>query len=361
MTIRLVISICVFAVGLQAQAWREGNGGDGVRIGTKIYLLDLVESGVEKQSQDVSTSFSHTFFDKELNQWAQNQMVSVPQDVLLSKIGEIHRRNPVLSYMLVIALQKLDWTWINTPIKNIEDQGKVQSGVVTVIDDPSLEQLALRVNQTVYVQSALWSELDARNQAALILHEALFSLVHPKRSPEGLSMSSPRVRKIVGFLFSKKIQTASLDELLKIEAPEFRFTSLVTKPLELFHYTPKKDEMLFNAHWFLRAQNATGEMTILNEVGLKNSEAKTVRHICEFSSETQSTLYVGIAADQLQVTLGSDAKDAYEDYYLTHEYSADKEMIAMPIQGNLSTEKCIQQINAAKAVLMSDFITNPVK
>ncbi len=344
-----IIMFCSVVV-LQAEAWREGNGGDGIRVQKQLYLLDLVESGVELDSADAAATFTNPFFEKQITTWAALQSHPVPQKQILEKLGQVYQKNALLAHLIVMALWRLEWTWVNVPIKDVKDQG-----TVTVLDDPKLEQLAVRVNQAVYLQADLWKELNPRNQAALLFHEALFALVHPKRSPQGLSMSSPRVRKIVGFLFSEKLQQASIDDLLKIEAPELRFTSLSLKPITLFQFDASKGEMLFNAHWTLRAQNAQGETTILNEVGLGESASKTVRHICEFSAEANTQLSVGIVADRIAVELKTDVKNAYEDYYLMHDYFPEMQLLFFAVNGNLSADNCADQIKAAKKVLLTDF------
>ena len=99
----ILISIIGF-FSISSFAWREGNGGVGVVIGEKLYLLDLVESGIE-QSLMTEAQISNHFFEKEIIAWSNSQSVSVPRQLIINKLAQIQRKNSVMAYLILMSLK----------------------------------------------------------------------------------------------------------------------------------------------------------------------------------------------------------------------------------------------------------------
>lgn len=330
--------------------WREGNGGDGVQLNSKIYLLDLVESGVE-EANSTDIAYSNSFFEKEVSNWAEAQMTPVPKQEIINKLGEIHRKNSIMAFVILMAMRKLDWAFINVPLKDLKDEGPYNVAL-----QKDLIQLAIRVNKTIQIDKNSWNKMDSRNQTALIFHEAIFSLVNPNRDSSGLSMSAPRVRRIVGFLFSKKIETYSLDEMLSIEAPELRLQAFDNQEMIVSYYFLAKSELLLNAHWTIQVQTALKETTLVNEPDLRDSTAQGAERACALGTQSGSTVSLQLNADQLKLSLLSRGEQETEDFNLTNTFVHDLNVVTLQLEANLSPENCLQVINKNKRAILKQLV-----
>ncbi len=81
---------------LTSWAWREGNGGDGVKINNNIYLLDLVEAGIEITSE-TNSDFDDAFFNHEVKYISSRGSEELPVQMIVSKLGQVYERNKVLA------------------------------------------------------------------------------------------------------------------------------------------------------------------------------------------------------------------------------------------------------------------------
>ncbi|MBC7740620.1 MAG: hypothetical protein H7061_00380 [Bdellovibrionaceae bacterium] len=344
------VILAISLTSLASFAWREGNGGDGILMNSKMYLLDLVENGVEEaNSSDIA--YSNSFFEKEVKSWADAQAVEVPQREIVNKLGEIHRKNSVMAYVILLTIKKLDWAFVNLPLKNIKDEGPYN---ISLQND--LVQLAIRVNKTIQVYKVGWKQMDARNQTALIFHEAIFSLVNPDRTELGLSMSAPRVRRIIGFLFSQKIETYSLDEMLSIEAPELRLQAYENKPMNVSYFFAAKSELLLNAHWALQVQTAQGETTLLNESGLSESNLINTQKVCGLVSEAGSVVSLQLIADQLKLSLRTNGQKENEDYNFANTFTQNLNVMTLILENNFAGDNCVLNINKNKKAILKQIL-----
>lgn len=184
-----------------------GAGGDGVLIGSDLYLIDLVEAGRETtayvdpngentpQFVGVMARLKVPFAD--LNDESLNRMVAL-------KLIEISKENMPISMILLQTFEAYRWNLVNHVLVDVPDED-------TVLDFPAgtLAQLAIRRLHSVLVSGTSWAKLDVMNRTALIFHEAIYATIKPRpfKSPSGeefFRQSSPEAREIVGILFSKE-------------------------------------------------------------------------------------------------------------------------------------------------------------
>lgn len=178
-----------------------GNGGIAVQDGTKLYMLDLYERSIHnrpfynpgvKPTKDVQESMTKIF--------GMADMDGVPVNRLIQKMSEVFAKNYDLGVKLTTALEKIDWRLVDSPLIPTDD-------VRTPLEGLELKQVAIRLNNTVYISEALWAKLDADNKIALLLHEAAYFLVKPTEVVEGVKYTfqdATLARKLTGVLFTKR-------------------------------------------------------------------------------------------------------------------------------------------------------------
>lgn len=198
-----------------------GNGGGGVLEEGKPYLLDLVESGIEKAPFFDTTVEADPVYKARVAQ-AFSSLPDTPNELVSQKLTEISHLDQVLAASLMKVMELYFWKPIDFTLVHIPDEE-------TVIDiDPSLQvQLAARLEHSIEINAMAWEQLDQANKAALIFHEALYALLVPDQVTTATGVtyyqqSSPRAREIVGYLFSSisKIRGSSgLHQLIGSSLP----------------------------------------------------------------------------------------------------------------------------------------------
>jgi len=188
-----------------------GNGGDGLLRNNKVYLLDLVEAGVE-----LAPYFNNSVqADERINSFLKNKL---PIDnnvieLISRKTKEIYLKNSRLAYHILSAINLYDWQFLNTRLKDIPDDGD------TIIDLPmkgELVQIAVRYKKEIKIDKKYWLLMDDANRASLILHEVLYSLIQPHMSKNSTraQQSSLDTRRFVGFLLSENFEREKLQQFL---------------------------------------------------------------------------------------------------------------------------------------------------
>lgn len=185
-----------------------GNGGQGVLIGRKIVVLDLVESGIEEP----------LFSDMPPQRGNEARMeealrgLNAPTALIAQKLQELGAYSPLLSDMLVFAAESYSWRLVSGPLESIPDAGGVF--------DPGghrIVQLAVRAGRTVRIDAELWRQMDVRNQAVLILHELIYSLMPLKDAGNGFrSQDAVRAREVNAFLYTEDFRRKSSDKFASV-------------------------------------------------------------------------------------------------------------------------------------------------
>lgn len=199
---KFILSTVLILTGLQAWASGEGvfdrgNGGDVVvctnhKGETTYELLDLYEL---KQ-----TGFAL---------WSEAEAPS--SAALLEKIlNRMALRHPgfVKALRVELELFNRDVTFVRGVLPNVEDEGGY-----SLEEGCELKQLAIQwaeassFGRRYDISMALWEKLDAKNQAALVLHELMYRLlVQKSKWPE--SKTSVGFRAFVALFFSQEYEWA---------------------------------------------------------------------------------------------------------------------------------------------------------
>ncbi len=195
----------------------EGHGGHGILI-DKPYLVDLAEVNVHKKPYYDKKLLSHPTFPKvkerlkKILEDALEILKDEALDVLTVKLIEIHQINKFLGMNLLGAAGRLEWV----PLDNELFKVKVPKPILG-IDPKDLVMLGLRTNLVVNLNSAHVKQMDAPNQAALIVHEILYAMSSLKAVAEARSLDGKqqlvklykqqgdKPRIFTGFLFTPKM------------------------------------------------------------------------------------------------------------------------------------------------------------
>ena len=169
-------------------------------------------------------------------------------------------------------------------------------------------------------------------------------------------MSSPRVRRIVGFLFSKKIQKSSLDEMLMIEAPELRLQSFEGKLMNVSYYLASNSLLLLNAQWTIQVQTAQGDTTLMKEAELKDSTEQSAQQICALAAQPQAVVSLKLTADQLKLNLRNNSKNEAEDYNFINTFEQDTDVMTLLLDNTSVTANCVGEINKNKRAILKQIL-----
>lgn len=202
--ILLSIAVAFFACVAQAEG-TDTHGGDGVIIGETVYLLDLVEQGVEENpyfNPEVQT-------DEAVRQRVERALTGIqdaPIDLVAKKMTELMIINPAFAITLLKAVEMHIWRLVRFDLVDVPDEDSV-----LVFKDHKLIQLAIRRMQGISIAREHWLRMSMEQRAALIFHEAVYAVISPhkewvtlpdKTRVEKLVQNPIKVREITGYLFS---------------------------------------------------------------------------------------------------------------------------------------------------------------
>lgn len=191
-----------------------GNGGQGIEKNGVLTLRDLVEAGVEH----------NVFIGKDEDPLIMSRMGGLPipqdqlpvsKDLLARKLSDLNSLYPNLGLFVLDAIKSYSWIAINTSLDFTPDP---EHFLATKPQD--LIQIANRLDSTIRVDRSKWLEMDQGNRVALVIHEALYSLLKETCNSENICSQQARAaRAITGRLFSESMFTGkSQDEIHRIVA-----------------------------------------------------------------------------------------------------------------------------------------------
>lgn len=190
---------------MTAFAGDKGNGGDGIEIDGKLYVLDLVEAGVETKP------YFNALISGPLTEYRLKELFSdesYPRTLISHKLAEIREIAPVFADMILQTMEAYQWKLVNGALVNIKDED-------TVLQYENLKQLAVRKNGSIFINKSLWAQLDPENKTALIFHEVLYALIKPKMVGGKLQQVSDRAREVTGYLFTDRLSKGWKEGLKK--------------------------------------------------------------------------------------------------------------------------------------------------
>ncbi len=344
-----LLLICQFS--LSAHAWREGNGGDAVKSEQGLHLLDLVEAGSENDIE-VLQPVPSQFFKTELDRLQNQVFETLPKAYLASKLNQIYKKNKVLAIALLSSMQELNWKWVQFILRDVEDEGPN----LTIPRD-QLVQAAFRVNQTVQIHKGTWDQMDARNQAALLFHEVLYALMAPERTSAGVDMNSPRVRTLVGFIFSKEFDQKPLDVILQTEAPRLALPTSLNPNIDPVWDVHSKN-VVFNRQWY--AGILEGEQESFEQISHDSALLPDwVKLVCQRALDAHTSFRFGLQAERIGVGFQSVGEHETEEFYLVPNYQWLSPLGVVEIDAPESMPACQREINRMMKWISEQTLQDP--
>lgn len=184
--------VCMLAAlpALAVEGHGGGNGGADYVLNGKDYLLDLVEAGVQDDPY-----FASKVLDPEIEKLVNEKIgeIASPKvvDLVTAKLTEIHSRYPFLGEVMKYTVFT---TQIFAPAPGLRHPYLEKSPLI--YDAKKLKRVAVRQDQTIYLDRKIFDKFSESNQSALFIHEWTSAIIREFKD-------SVDTRKIVGTFFSK--------------------------------------------------------------------------------------------------------------------------------------------------------------
>ena len=236
----LMIFILSVTLGNHAFALSEGgnvgNGGGGVLIGGRYYLLDLVEAGIE-QNVDLDLQKYETLIKswnndntREVRKVFYNLTLDGPladQKVSEGVLALLLRFRPMEALAIIGGIQTYSWNMVNFELQSLDNEN-------SSLDLKKLQmvQIAIRRDRSILINKAIYDEMDTANRVALIFHEILYAFLIPEVRDNFEFQNSWQARQVVGALFAKLTSQPdlfSLDDYNVDQKSIFTFGALVNQ------------------------------------------------------------------------------------------------------------------------------------
>ncbi len=232
---KLLIFLFMGALALTSASYagEKGHGGDGIYIDNKLFLLDLVEAGIEEDAK------IGTDVDSGILRQVEGSLDATryPVRLISAKFTELANVNPKLAFHLLETLKGVTWHLVNSSLINVSDENSAL--------DKEFVQLAIRRDRRVMIDRSLWAKLDGVNKTALIFHE-LFYFIQPVEFiklpgnvPGKFIQRSTEARIETGRIFTKILTQPETPDLL------FRLNDFRGVPVLL---SLRKDELVLSEY-----------------------------------------------------------------------------------------------------------------
>jgi hypothetical protein len=178
-----------------ASGYVIGNGGDGVFVKGRLVLRDLDESGV-----------TEPYFGDLIDPDIEARMSALPIDpstlpfswqLLARKLTDLNRLSPDLGQFVLEAIRSYAWIALPASLALVPDPEYLLDASIPPV------QIANRLDTTIRIASGAWRQLDDANRIALIIHEAVYSLLRPicERTSNTCFQSAHTARDLTGRFF----------------------------------------------------------------------------------------------------------------------------------------------------------------
>jgi hypothetical protein len=193
-------------------AGEVGNGGHGRIKNGRVYLMDLLEVGVEERD-----AWYDTVHNPFANFVAVRERVkrSIPEELPVDEVAiqltYLSHRDPVLATTLLEAISLYKWEIIDEEFKVLPLDGNIiESGEGDIV------LIANRRGRTVHISRPMLKRMNILHRGALVIHEVVSALIPPKKvtladGTETFKQDSLRGREITGLFYSKKLDGIKTD------------------------------------------------------------------------------------------------------------------------------------------------------
>lgn len=193
-----------------------GNGGDGYEVEEQVLLRDLLEAGISEPEIGFISQKHH--LDRIQNHpWR----LDFDADLLSRKISDLNTLVPLFGDAVLESLLAHELLPLQTKLARL-NEGE------NLLDLPSehLIQIANRLGAVIRIHQPSWNRMPQSHRVALLIHEALYSLVRLNCMAIGESEftclpDTRKVREITGRLFLAHRHESAIQLSREID-PSFR-------------------------------------------------------------------------------------------------------------------------------------------
>jgi hypothetical protein len=191
-TIAYVLLCALFLMNSPARAdGDKGHGGVVIQVGKKLYLLDLLEAGLEKTP--MSAYGAELTTDREMAIADRLVRDGIHLDVATVIISRIRNLPTSQCSAILAAIDLFNWRYIDLPLVHVHDVKTTLE-----LDPKNVLQLAVRRDQTIQINTKLWRQMDLLNRTSLIFHEVFYASLQPQTTAGGFfAQDSFMARQIV--------------------------------------------------------------------------------------------------------------------------------------------------------------------
>jgi hypothetical protein len=208
------------------------HGGVGIVLDRKIYLLDLVEAGVQKDpffDADVPT---RPDFQEQVDLALTNLKLKQSTRVLIAKkLSELDRISRSAALEILLGMKMYSWRMVDAKLMPTYDEH-----TAILRPEGTRVQLASRTTRTIMLSKQDTDQLDDANLAALVFHEILFAFTGTssicnvwgptKCLIQAEWQSSETAQATTGFVFSIELKTSGIGALRRILSDRLKINAL---------------------------------------------------------------------------------------------------------------------------------------
>jgi len=201
---QMLLLVLVGLSTLNAQAGREGHGGDALMKGDKLYLLDLLEAGVEDAPYFNDKIQAEPYYLESIQKTFRSQSAAF-QNRLAQKLTEISKVSELTAIALTEAIKVYSFRFVDSDLVDVADEDSSLS-----YDPKSLVQLAIRRGMVILIARERWKQLSLDHQVGLITHEMVYAFAKLTTIKEPVIATDTETGKKV---------TTEVDKFQQLSAP----------------------------------------------------------------------------------------------------------------------------------------------
>lgn len=192
----IFISALLSAVAVFAGPSVIGNGGNGVFLENKLYVLDLVEADSHTKPfiKESASQYYYNRLKYALHAFQDPALVSL----VARKITELGSLDLIYTEALLRTFEAVRW--------NLVDYRLTLMPVITPVA-ADLHQIAIRTSDNILIDLYYWNLLNPEHRMALLFHEVNFILIRPSSTADDddLQKSGFQSRLLTGYIFSNSM------------------------------------------------------------------------------------------------------------------------------------------------------------
>lgn len=189
----IFISVLLSALTVFAGPSVIGNGGNGVFLENKFYVLDLVEADSHTQPfiKESASQYYYNRLKYALHAFQDPSLVAL----VARKITEFGSLDLIYTEALLRTFEAVRW--------NLVDYRLTLMPVITPVA-ADLHQIAIRTSDNILIDRYYWNLLNPEHRMALLFHEVNFILIRPSATADDddLQKSGFQSRLLTGYIFS---------------------------------------------------------------------------------------------------------------------------------------------------------------